>query len=512
MHKEVKLGQPAIDILEINRLRRQLLFQSYVWDQRLIHAVSSTNNNQGDAVGSVIAKFKDNPVGSSEKFVDKSGKGFSSLDSHPDTLSDTHYNQGLSSDTGGGFGVNEEKGMDPDLNIRNEVGQCLSSSDRVCNNSEGLESGKGARQVLSEGEFSIITSLSDTLDAAWTGENQPLNLAAKENGSSAHPILSTVVNPVAANAKDNGAELTRVSSTKGTDNNESSKSWVGMPFLSFYNSFNKSLSLNTQKLAVSEYTPTYVLSFRELERQSGARLLLPVGINDTVVPVYDDEPTSIIAYALVSPEYHAQISEYEAPKETVDPSVSAMLFDSVNLLSVNSVDETSESYKSFGGSSVDESFMSTSSSRSSLVLDPLSYTKDLHARISFTDDSPLGKAKYTVTCYYAKRFDALRKICCPSELDFIRSLSRCKKWGAQGGKSNVFFAKTSDERFVIKQVTKTELESFIKFGPAYFKYLSESISTGSPTCLAKILGIYQVLFSTLLFKWISLCIRNYMLI
>ena len=67
-----------------------------------------------------------------------------------------------------------------------------------------------------------------------------------------------------------------------------------------------------------------------------------------------------------------------------------------------------------------------------------------------------------MTCYYAKRFESLRKTCCPSELDFVRSLSRCKKWGAQGGKSNVFFAKTLDDRFIIKQVTKTELESFIK--------------------------------------------------
>jgi 1-phosphatidylinositol-3-phosphate 5-kinase len=97
-----------------------------------------------------------------------------------------------------------------------------------------------------------------------------------------------------------------------------------------------------------------------------------------------------------------------------------------------------------------------------------------------------------VTSYYAKSFEALRRSCCPSELDFIRSISRCKKWGAQGGKSNVFFAKSLDDRFIIKQVTKTELESFLQFGSDYFKYLSESISTGSPTSLAKILGIYQV--------------------
>jgi len=32
----------------------------------------------------------------------------------------------------------------------------------------------------------------------------------------------------------------------------------------------------------------------------------------------------------------------------------------------------------------------------------------------------------------------------------------------------------------------------MKFAPDYFKYVSESICTGSPTCIAKILGIYQV--------------------
>ncbi|KAK3170415.1 hypothetical protein Dsin_000212 [Dipteronia sinensis] len=169
----------------------------------------------------------------------------------------------------------------------------------------------------------------------------------------------------------------------------------------------------------------------------------------------------------------------------------SVLSDSVNLLTVNSLDNTSDSYKSIGGSS-EESILTMSGSWGPQVLDPLSYSNDLHARVCFTDDGPLGKVKYTVTCYYAKCFDALRRIYCPSELYFVRSLSRCKKWEAQGGKSNVFFAKTLDERFIIKQVTKTELESFIKFGAAYFTYLSESISTGSPTCLAKILGIYQV--------------------
>lgn len=211
--------------------------------------------------------------------------------------------------------------------------------------------------------------------------------------------------------------------------------------------------------------------------------------SDIVVPVYDDEPTSIISYALVSPDYPTLLSD--EPEKQKGRSNSSLTLDSINLLTLHSFDEAaSESLKSLGSN--DESHLSSSSSWIWSGLDPILYTNALHARLSFSDDGPPGKVKYTVTCYFAKQFEALRKTCCPSELDFIRSLSRCKKWGAQGGKSNAFFAKTLDDRFIIKQVTKTELESFFKFAPVYFKYLSESINTGSPTCLAKFLGIYQV--------------------
>lgn len=428
----------------------------------------------------------------------KPSKGFRSCDSFPvEAKTDIQCNQGgISGDISEPGGVHKEKGVDQ--KYCKEADHSLSSCKSVGDNHDPQESGKVVRRALSDGEFPTMTNLSDTLDAAWTGENQPANIVGKENSHSLPDLSSvdssTMVNlPAASTTEQGGLEVARslssVSSTKGTENMEISKSWAGMPFSNFYGSFNKNSSSNAQKLSILEYSPTYVFSYRELERHSGARLLLPVGVNDTVVPVYDDEPTSVIAYALVSSDYHAQISGFERPRDAADSAAS--LFDSVSLFSFSSFDDTSfDRDRSVG--SIDEGILSTSGSRGSQVVDPLSYTKDLHARICFTDDGPLGKVKYTVTCYYAKRFDALRRICCPSELDFIRSLSRCKKWGAQGGKSNVFFAKTLDDRFIIKQVTKTELESFIKFGPAYFKYLSQSIGTGSPTCLAKILGIYQV--------------------
>ncbi|KAB1671074.1 hypothetical protein [Gossypium barbadense] len=492
--KEVKVGQPVIDILEVNKLRRKMLFLSYIWDQRLIHAYSSFNNNIQEVISSPTPKLGLKPTSPVEKLVEMnvspkptkviSGCSSALVENKPDINMNQGGNTDEISKPGGG---QKEKDMDQDFNNRKEAESSLSSSANSSQKSDSVESERVKRGVLSEGEFPSMENLSDTLEAAWTGETHPVSVLPKENGcsvpDSAVADMSAAVSSDPGNRASGRGEMEVARSpqsdlpTKGLESMEKSMSWESMPFPNFRDSFNKNSSFNVQKLNISEYNPVYVSSFRELESK-------------TVVPVYDDEPASIIAYALVSSDYHSQISELERRKDAVDSAVSSSLFDSINLLSLNSFSDISDTYRSFG--SGDDSILSLSGSQISLVSDPLLYTKDLHARVSFTDDGPLGKVKYSVTCYYAKRFESLRRTCCPSELDFIRSLSRCKKWDAQGGKSKVFFAKTLDDRFIIKQVTKTELESFVKFGPAYFKYLSDSINTRSPTCLAKILGIYQV--------------------
>jgi hypothetical protein len=63
---------------------------------------------------------------------------------------------------------------------------------------------------------------------------------------------------------------------------------------------------------------------------------------------------------------------------------------------------------------------------------------------------------------------------------FVRSLSMSEKWDAKGGKSGALFYKTSDERFVIKHITKTELQMFLDFAPAYFEYMSKAFFPQTP--------------------------------
>ncbi|KAI3463193.1 hypothetical protein Pfo_019856 [Paulownia fortunei] len=506
LNKEVKKGQPAIDILELNRLRRQLVFQSYMWDHRLIYADSFDNRSQQVDMEVTCSESIQKPLAVTEKLLDinvpvKTGEildnsGSIAADAKPDQSPDHGVSDGHSNIHPEVLHQKTDEFFNSDPGNQNSL--ALSIRTKATDESDTVESDVTLHRVLSDGQNPIC--LSDTLDAAWTGENYlgvgNNNLSESVEGDN----LSTVGVSEKLDEENHGEDLSvsKVSrspsflSSKSSDNMEDTVSWLGMSFMSFYRSLNKIFLGSAQKLdTLSEYDPVYISSFRESELQGGARLLLPVGVNDAVVPLYDDEPTSIISYALLSPDYLVQLSdEPERLKDTADSMLSMQSLDAGNFQSFHSLDEMMlESYRSLG--SGDETMLSLTS-RSSLPLDPLSYTKALHARVSFADDGPLGKVKYAVTCYYAKRFEALRRICCPSEVDFIRSLSRCKKWGAQGGKSNVFFAKTLDDRFIIKRVSKTELESFIKFAPGYFKYLSESIGSGSPTCLAKILGIYQV--------------------
>ncbi|XP_055827740.1 1-phosphatidylinositol-3-phosphate 5-kinase FAB1B-like isoform X2 [Solanum dulcamara] len=510
--KEVKKGQ-SVDILEINRLRRQLLFQSYVWDHRLVYAASMDDKNHW-INGDVTSLEPEKPLVCIDKSTDLDNCADPSKCPKSSESVSAILKAGENGDEGRSVGqnshvdaVHQDSVVDFDADCAIEKTPGLPVATKSFCRSHPEESILQGRRALSYGQFPNMESLSDTLEAAWTGETTS-SVGVMKGGTckSSEPLLvNTLTTGMAEKVytEDHGGEEqngTAVSqspsllASKGSENMEDAGSWLGMPFISFYRTLNKNFLPSAQKLdPLCGYNPVYISSFRESDAQSGARWLLPVGVNDTVIPVYDDEPTSIISYALVSPDYHAQLSdELEKSKDAIsDSNFSFFSLDSSNLHSSQSIDEMDlESYRSLG--SMDESFLSLPVSRSSFDLDPLSYTKTLHARVSFGDDGSLGKVKYSVTCYYAKRFEALRRICCPSEMDFIRSLSRCKKWGAQGGKSNVFFAKTLDDRFIIKQVTKTELESFMKFAPAYFKYLSDSIITGSPTCLAKILGIYQV--------------------
>jgi len=114
---------------------------------------------------------------------------------------------------------------------------------------------------------------------------------------------------------------------------------------------------------------------------------------------------------------------------------------------------------------------------------------DFHVKHQFADNT----CRFYCSIYYAEQFRLLRKRIFPDgEEKYIRSLQHSVAWGARGGKSGSAFFKSLDDRFVMKQMSRQELQCFLEFAPHYFRYVNKALDEQRPTLLAKMLGIYRI--------------------
>ncbi|KAI5754029.1 hypothetical protein M8J77_005179 [Diaphorina citri] len=192
------------------------------------------------------------------------------------------------------------------------------------------------------------------------------------------------------------------------------------------------------KAILSQLLPTNVpslpISNSLVEAQQHHTLALGCSVP---VVVYEQEPSSIISYALSSFDYQYKLEELKAAHEI----------------------ETNE-------------------------------CKIPHIDIKFSDTA----ANFSVKMYFADLFAELRKFSCPEgEESFIRSLSRCIRWEARGGKSGSNFCKTKDDRFILKEMSRLEMDSFLTFAPNYYNYVKNCFENSSPTLLCKIFGVFRVI-------------------
>ncbi|KAI9327288.1 hypothetical protein BDR26DRAFT_97310 [Obelidium mucronatum] len=123
------------------------------------------------------------------------------------------------------------------------------------------------------------------------------------------------------------------------------------------------------------------------------------------------------------------------------------------------------------------------------IEEKLTSGKGHHIKFEFWD----GNTKLDCKVFYAEQFDALRRNC-GFEDSFVHTLSRCVKWDALGGKSGAAFLKTRDDRLILKQLSRQEMEALLKFAPYYFTYISEAFFHKLPTVLAKLFGFYRIAF------------------
>ena len=101
--------------------------------------------------------------------------------------------------------------------------------------------------------------------------------------------------------------------------------------------------------------------------------------------------------------------------------------------------------------------------------------------------------KIEIIIYYARQFEALRIAYCATMEDFLISLSQSDQWTENtGGKSKASFYKTSDNKFILKNVSEYEFNMLLDNCLEYFHYMSRFLFHKMPSALAKILGAYKI--------------------
>nr|GMD77994.1 putative 1-phosphatidylinositol-3-phosphate 5-kinase FAB1D [Ipomoea batatas] len=275
---------------------------------------------------------------------------------------------------------------------------------------------------------------------------------------------------------------------------EDDKGWIWTPFPEIRREFMKDLKRgNLPKFgSVTSHATETVAS--SLVAEEAGKLHIPLGSDDYIVSDYEDELSSIIACALA---FLKDFGDDDRKDKVMETKIYESSQGLMRIFSLSSPhwSASSSSLDSAEGSHSSSGLFDESRSSSFDGLDSLESsvsTTAFHSEVSMGSGKLQGKRKYTVLCTFASQFRQLRDRCCTSEDDYIASLSRCRGWDAKGGKSKSFFAKTLDDRFIIKGIKRTEFDSFMMFGLGYFHYMDQCYEKGNQTCLAKILGVYQV--------------------
>ncbi|CAJ0854781.1 8398_t:CDS:10 [Entrophospora sp. SA101] len=198
------------------------------------------------------------------------------------------------------------------------------------------------------------------------------------------------------------------------------------------------------------------------DRKAFKPLKYPLNPTEHVFPnsqiiVREDEPGSIIAFALNSQEYLEKLKNVR----------------SINQTFITEDDKFGSKGSSWGILNVDEG---------------ANFDDDLisHMKCQLKD----GSTQFFCKIFCAEQFDNLRRKC-NCESTYIQSLARCVKWDSSGGKSGSAFLKTRDDRLVMKQMSRNEMDAFLKFAPKYFEHMSNALDNES-TVLSKIFGFYRV--------------------
>lgn len=100
--------------------------------------------------------------------------------------------------------------------------------------------------------------------------------------------------------------------------------------------------------------------------------------------------------------------------------------------------------------------------------------------------------------YCEQQFEYLRSLILKNpdgQKQFKELLWSCIPWSAPGGKSGSTFLKTVNDQFILKEMSKLELQSFLSISDEYFNYIKSSYDNNKPSLLSTIFGIYRIVYT-----------------
>ncbi|KAI4149309.1 MAG: hypothetical protein LQ340_004700 [Diploschistes diacapsis] len=199
---------------------------------------------------------------------------------------------------------------------------------------------------------------------------------------------------------------------------------------------------------------------------------------DSDIIIREDEPSSLVAFALNAADYKAKLVKIQAKSAKYELQNK----DYVEDLFLNSEDQAR----------IERSLLQSTGT---------------HLKYQFQE----GSARMLCKIFYAEQFDAVRRKC-GIDFRFIESLSRCLKWDSKGGKTKSVFLKTLDDRLVLKSLSQIETQAFLSFAPSYFTLMGEALFHELPSVIAKMVGFYQIIIKNpatgVEFNWFLLVMEN----
>ncbi|XP_049850926.1 1-phosphatidylinositol 3-phosphate 5-kinase-like [Schistocerca gregaria] len=240
--------------------------------------------------------------------------------------------------------------------------------------------------------------------------------------------------------------------------------------------------------------------FLELKKSSilelvkgGPALILSSNVNsEYCVPIYEGEPSSLIAFFLTSEQYDLKTKEFlAAPRD-----VSFHRYHCEHSFRGNG--DLDQLEDTVGDSEAALAALDESDSLYSRIIYGLVSPNPTTVNLEWQSPQIWGGPEVYIQCkaYFAQQFSWLRWLLGIPHDIFAQSLLRCRPWKPIGGKSNSEFIKTMDGRFILKQVQSVELESFLASALIYFDYFLKAVLQQIPTALCKVVGVYSVAWST----------------